>query len=69
MFQYDEHDEQEDHIILCVNCDAEYTITRFDDEEDPPEPEFCPFCGYQQMEEDYEDDEEEEDDDTLQQIS
>lgn len=62
MFQYD---EQEDNIILCVNCDAEYTITRYDDEEDPPEPEFCPFCGYQQVE-DYDDDEDEDDEDTLQ---
>ena len=30
MFQYD---EEEENIILCVNCDAEYTITKIDDEE------------------------------------
>ena len=55
MFQYD---EQEENIILCINCDAEYTITKIDDEE--VEPEFCPFCGYHLIDE--EDDDEEIDD-------
>ena len=45
MFQYDE----EENIILCINCDAEYTITKIDDEEQ--EPEFCPYCGYHQIDE------------------
>lgn len=48
MFQYDDEE-----IMLCVNCDAEYTVTKFDD--DDMEPEFCPFCGYHQL--DDEDDE------------
>lgn len=31
-------------IILCVNCDAEYAVMKYDD--DAQDPEFCPFCGY-----------------------
>ena len=62
MFQYD---EEEEDMFLCVNCDAEYTITRYDDEQEP-EAEFCPFCGYQHIEEDDEDDEDLEDEGTLQ---
>lgn len=54
MFQYDEEE-----ILLCVNCDAEYTVTKIDDEEQTPE--FCPFCGYHHIEEDEFDDDEEED--------
>ena len=56
MFQYDE----EENIILCVNCDAEYTLTKIDDEEQ--EPEFCPYCGYHQIDEEYDEDDEEDDD-------
>lgn len=56
------HYEEEENIILCINCDAEYTITKIDDEEQTPE--FCPFCGYHLIEEDF-DDEDEEDDDAL----
>lgn len=61
MFQYDE--QEDDDIILCINCDAEYTITKIDDEEQ--EPEFCPYCGYHQIddEEDEEDDIDDEEDD------
>lgn len=55
MFQYDEEEE----IILCVNCDAEYTVTKIDDDEQRPE--FCPFCGYH-LAEDEDEDEDEEDD-------
>jgi uncharacterized paraquat-inducible protein A len=51
VFQYDEEDQD---IILCVNCDAEYTITKIDDEQQ--EPEFCPFCGFQHIEDEEEDD-------------
>jgi hypothetical protein len=53
MFQYDE----EENIILCINCDAEYTITKIDDEEQ--EPEFCPYCGYHQIDEEDDDIEDE----------
>lgn len=57
MFQYDEEE-----IMLCVNCDAEYTVTKIDDEEQSPE--FCPFCGYHHAADDDEfDDDEEEDQD------
>ncbi len=58
MFQYDE----EDDITLCINCDAEYTITKIDDEEQ--EAEFCPFCGHHQLE-DFDEDNDEEDEDPL----
>lgn len=58
MFQYDEEE-----IILCINCDAEYTVTKIDDEEQQPE--FCPFCGFHLIEEEYDDDEEDEDLDDL----
>lgn len=57
MFVYD---NQDDDIMLCVNCDAEYTITKIDDEEQ--EPEFCPYCGYQHSGDDYEEEEEDEED-------
>ena len=53
MFQYDE----EENIILCINCDAEYTITKINDEEQ--EPEFCPYCGYHQIDEEDDDIEDE----------
>jgi DNA-directed RNA polymerase subunit RPC12/RpoP len=58
MFQYDEQDDE--NIILCINCDAEYTITKIDDEEQ--EAEFCPYCGYHQIEDEYDEFDEEEDD-------
>lgn len=51
MFQYDEEE-----ILLCVNCDAEYTVTKIDDEDQSPE--FCPFCGYHHADDDYEEEEE-----------
>lgn len=50
MFQYD---DQSEDIILCINCDAEYTITKIDD--DQQEPEFCPYCGFHHIEDDYDD--------------
>lgn len=46
-------------ITLCVNCDAEFTVNRFDDEEGE-EVQFCPFCGSHLWEEEFEDDDEEE---------
>lgn len=49
MFQYDDED-----ITLCVNCDAEYTVTKIDD--DDQDPEFCPFCGYHQIDEEEDED-------------
>ena len=55
MFQYDEEE-----IMLCVNCDAEYTVTKIDDEEQTPE--FCPFCGFHHVEDEFEDLDEGEDD-------
>ena len=58
MFQYD---NEEENIILCINCDAEYTITKIDNEEEDPE--FCPFCGYHQVQEDEDDDIDDEEDD------
>ena len=58
MFQYDEEEEK---IFLCINCDAEYTITKIDDGDE--EPKFCPFCGYEQ-EEDSEDEEDFDDDES-----
>ena len=56
MFQYDDEE-----IILCINCDAEYTVTKIDDEEQ--EPEFCPFCGFHLIEDEFDDDEDEDLDD------
>lgn len=56
MFQYDDEE-----IILCINCDAEYTVTKIDDEEQQPE--FCPFCGFHLIEEEEFDDEDEDLDD------
>lgn len=58
MFQYD---DQEEEIILCVNCDAEYTVTKIDDEEQTPE--FCPYCGFHHLEDEEDDDLEEDDQD------
>jgi hypothetical protein len=46
----------QENIIFCINCDAEYTLTKIDDDEQ--EPEFCPYCGYHLVE-----DEDDEDDD------
>lgn len=58
MIQFDD-----ENIILCVNCDAEYSVNKYDDDEEQ-EAEFCPFCGYHIIEDDEEfDDEEEEEDD------
>lgn len=49
---------REDDIVLCVNCDAEFSVNRFDDEEE--EVQYCPFCGSHLWEEDYDDSEEDE---------
>ena len=48
---------EEEKIILCINCDAEYTVARMDDDESGDEPEFCPFCGFQHNVEDDDEDE------------
>jgi len=56
MFQID---EQEDDIMLCVECDSEFTITKIDGDSQPVE--FCPFCGAHMVEEDDEDFDEDED--------
>ena len=46
-------------IILCTNCDAEFTVNRFDDEEGE-EIQYCPFCGSHLWEDvDFEDEDEE----------
>ena len=42
----------EQNIKFCMNCDAEYTISRIDD--DSEEPEYCPFCGHHLEEEELE---------------
>lgn len=53
MIQIDEEEE----INLCVNCDAEYIISRVDG--DKEEPTFCPYCGYDiNSDEDFFDEEE-----------
>lgn len=47
-------------ISLCINCDAEFSVSRFDDEEGE-EVQFCPFCGSHLWEDDLDDNEDEED--------
>ena len=32
-------------IMLCTECDAEFTVHRLDDDGDDSEVEFCPYCG------------------------
>jgi hypothetical protein len=44
----------QENIIFCINCDAEYTLTKIDDDEQ--EPEFCPYCGYHLVEDDDDED-------------
>lgn len=56
MIQFDDED-----IILCINCDAEYSVTKYDD--DHQEPEFCPFCGFQHVDEDIDDEDIDDEDD------
>ena len=36
--------EENEEIHLCINCDAEFVVSRIDDELDGVS--FCPFCGY-----------------------
>lgn len=40
--------------FICMNCEAEYSVTRYDNEDATPV--FCPYCGY--CEEDDDEDEE-----------
>jgi rubrerythrin len=35
-----------DNIFTCENCNTEYEIVH--DEDEPPE--YCPFCGWKNME-------------------
>jgi len=47
----------EEDIILCTECDAEFTVNRLDDGEE--EVEFCPICGHhlwEELDEDNDDD-------------
>lgn len=50
----------DEDIVLCTECDAEFTVHKLDDEEGDVE--FCPYCGHHLWEE-YDNDEEGEDDD------
>jgi uncharacterized paraquat-inducible protein A len=34
----------DDDIVLCTNCDAEFSVNRYDDEEGY-DVTYCPFCG------------------------
>lgn len=45
----------DDDIVLCTNCDAEFSVNRYDDEE--AEVTYCPYCGFHLWDE--EDEEEE----------
>lgn len=44
-------------IIICFNCDAEFTVTPVSVDEDVPVS-FCPYCGSDTDTEEDEDDEE-----------
>ena len=46
----------DNEILLCTNCDAEFSVDRFDDEE---EIQYCPFCGSHLWDEELEEDEDE----------
>lgn len=46
----------DEDIVLCTNCDAEFSVNRYDDEEGE-EVQFCPFCGFPLWEEEQEDEE------------
>jgi hypothetical protein len=47
-----------DDVFLCENCDAEFTVTKIDDDE--AEVCFCPYCG--EPFDDFEEEFDEEDD-------
>lgn len=52
----------DDNIILCVNCDSEFYVTKVDDED--MDVQYCPYCGFDMSyEEDDEYDDNEEDTD------
>jgi uncharacterized paraquat-inducible protein A len=44
-------------IVICTECDAEFTVHKLDDEDGDVE--FCPYCGHHL----WEDQREDEDDD------
>jgi len=44
--------------ILCNSCDASYTLS-FDMDDDLYKSNFCPFCGEELVEDDYNIDEDE----------
>jgi len=44
----------DEDIVICTECDAEFTVHKLDDEEG--EVEFCPYCGHHLWEE-HDDDE------------
>lgn len=48
----------DNEILLCTNCDAEFSVDRFDDEEE--EIQYCPFCGSHLWDEELEEDDEDE---------
>jgi DNA-directed RNA polymerase subunit RPC12/RpoP len=50
MIQY-----EEEEIHLCVNCDAEFLVSRID--ADGEDIKFCPYCGYELNSDDAFDDE------------
>ena len=51
----------DDEIVICTNCDAEFAVYRYDDDDDGLEVEFCPYCGHHLWEEDQQDSDDEED--------
>lgn len=49
--------DEEPDIIICFNCDAEFTITPISVDEEAPVS-FCPYCG-SDTDEDVDEDEDE----------
>lgn len=37
------YENEREEVFLCANCDAEFTVSKLDDEE--AEVCFCPYCG------------------------
>jgi uncharacterized paraquat-inducible protein A len=37
------YENEPTEIILCDNCDSEFTVVKIDD--DQSNVEFCPYCG------------------------
>lgn len=37
------YENEREEVFLCANCDAEFTVSKMDDEE--ADVCFCPYCG------------------------